>query len=121
MLGETGKSVWAAYEADKLSAGDRALVREYARSLDILDRLHDLTMGKRDVWVTIAFDDMGEIQVGVDRILETQIKVQGMAKQLHAEIRQSGIKQADGVADTGPEDVLARRRREKEERERKSG
>jgi hypothetical protein len=124
-LGESGQAIWDAYDAGKLDAGQRSLVLEFARCADTADRLADLADGRREAWASLVFDDMGEVHLSVDKILDQVIKTQGMLKQLHGELRQAGIKAKTGavpqVQDEGPEDVLAKRRRDKERRERQSG
>jgi hypothetical protein len=124
-LGETGKAIWDACEADKLDAVQRALILEYARCADTADRLAALADGRRESWASLVFDDMGEVHLQIDKILDQVNKNQGMLKQLHGELRQSGIKVGNGSTkadkDEGPVDVLGKRRQEKERRERQSG
>jgi hypothetical protein len=124
-LGPTGQDIWDAYQADKLDAGSRTLVLSYARAADIADRLDGLAMARKEQWASLVFDDMGEVQLSVDKILD-QARNQLMAlKQLHGELRQAGIKATGGgkteAKDEEPEDMLTRRRKEKEDRERKLG
>lgn len=121
-LRETGKAIWDAYSAGKLDAPTRSLVLEYARCADTLDRLDDLAQGRREAWASLVFDDMGEVNLAVDKILDQVVKTQGMLKQLHGELRMAGVKPGPGsMADEEPEDMLSKRRREKEQRERQSG
>jgi hypothetical protein len=123
-FGVTGTSIWSAYQASKLNAGHQALIREFARCADTLDRLDDLAKGRRDAWVVLAFDDMGEIHLSIDKILDQQIKTQGMLKQLHAEVRQAGLKADTGKVegkDERPKDMLAELRKRKSDREHQSG
>ena len=127
-LGKTGKAVWDAFGADKLDSASQALVRELARSAEVLDRLDGLASGRREVWVSLVFDEMGEIQLTVDKLLDEQRKTQVVFKQLFGELRQAGIKPQvrfnpgnKGEEDEGPVDVLAALRKKKEERERQSG
>lgn len=124
-LGETGKLIWAAYGADKLDAGSQALVRELARCADTLDRLDGLAIGRHDSWVVLAFDDLGEITLTVDKVLDQRRNHQLALKTLFAEVRQAGIKPVPVTGgkqqDEEPEDMLAKRRKDKEERERQLG
>lgn len=124
-LDKTGRAVWDAFQADKLDSGAQTLVLAYARAADIADRLNGLAVGRQDSWATLVFDDMGEVHLGVDKILD-QHRAQLLAiKQLHAELRQAGIKpveQASGQTAVGDEeDMLSKRRREREAREHKLG
>lgn len=124
-LGKSGKAIWDAYGAAQLDAGSRSLILELARAADTCDRLDGLVTGRQDRWALLVFDDMGEIHLSIDKILDERIKAQGILKQLHAEVRTSGLKavQITGTDETekGPEDMLAKRRRENEQRERQSG
>lgn len=124
-LGPSGQAVWDAYGVDRLDAGARQLVLAYARAADVADRLDGLAVARKETWASLVFDDMGEVHLSVDKILD-QHRAQLLAlKQLHSELRQAGIKptQTAGTKamDEGPEDMLARRRKEKEERERQLG
>jgi hypothetical protein len=124
-LSGTGRAIWEAYGADKLPAPDQALVRELARCADTLDRLDRLVVGKEDVWVVMTFDDMGEVHVSVDKILDQRRNHQLAFKQLVAEVRAAKIPLAGPAAKTlatdEPEDMLAKMRKAKEERERQLG
>ncbi len=123
-LGDSGKAIWDAYGASGLNAAHRTLVLEFARCADTADRLADLAAGRREVWVSLAFDDMGEIHVSVDKILDQVRATQNTLKTLHGEIRQAGIAiQAANAPrkDEEPQDMLAMLRQRKEERERQSG
>lgn len=124
-LGTSGQAIWSAYGADRLDAGGQALVRELARCADTLDRLDGLAIGRRETWVELIFDDMGEIHLVVDKILDQRRNHQLALKALFAEVRAAGIKAGDSGKgkdeNEEPEDMLTRRRREKEERERKLG
>lgn len=126
-LGTTGKAIWDAYEAANLDAGSRALVHAYARAADVADRLDGLATGRQDSWVVLTFDDMGEIHLSVDKILD-QLRAQLLAvKTIYAELRQAGIRptktesKPTTQADEEPTDMLTKRRKEREERERKLG
>lgn len=124
-LGTSGKAVWDGYGADHLDAGAQQLVLAYARAADIADRLDGLVIARKEGWATLVFDDMGEIHLSVDKILD-QHRAQLLAlKQIHSELRQAGIKPSEGAGtkakDEEPEDVLTKRRREREQRERKLG
>lgn len=121
-LGKHGQAIWDAYQASTLSAGYQALIRELARCADTLDRLDDLVSGRQETWASLVFDDMGEVHLCVDKILDERRNHQLALKALLAEVRQAGIKATDKPrADEEPEDMLTRRRREREERERKLG
>lgn len=124
-LGPSGQAIWDAYGAANLDAGSRTLVLAYARAADIADKLDGLAMARKEDWASLVFDDMGEVNLMVDKILD-QARNQLMAlKQLHGELRMAGIKATGGsgaeAKDEEPEDMLTRRRREREERERKLG
>lgn len=124
-LGATGQAVWDAYGADHLDAGARQLVLAYARAADVADRLDGLAVARKESWASLTFDDMGEVHLSVDKILD-QHRAQLLAlKQLHSELRQAGIKATaptgTKATDEEPDDMLARRRKEREERERKLG
>lgn len=124
-LGKHGQAIWDAYEASSLDAGSQGLIRELARCADTLDRLDDLACGRREVWASITFDDMGEVHLSIDKILDVRRNHQLAFKQLIAEVRAAGIKvkQVEQAAakDEEPEDMLTRRRKEREARERKLG
>jgi hypothetical protein len=124
-LGDFGKQIWDAYGADGLDPGSRAIVLAYARAADVADRLDGLASARQDSWATLVFDDMGEIHLQIDKILD-QHRAQLLAlKQLHGELRQAGIKATaptnPTARDEEPEDMLARRRKEREQRERQLG
>lgn len=124
-LGVSGKAIWDAYAADKLDAGARALVLEFARCADTLDRLDGLATGRQDSWASLVFDDMGEVHLSVDKVLDERRNHQIALKQLYSEMRMSRIQPDLGSGsnskDEGPEDMLAKLRRQREERESKSG
>lgn len=121
-LDTRGKAIWDSFNAGSLNAAERALVHELARCADTLDRLDALAMGRREAWVDLAFDDMGEIHLSVDKLLDERRTHQLAFKALIGEVRQAGIKPAQKkAADEEPEDMLTKRRKDKEERERKLG
>lgn len=124
-LGKTGQFIWDAYGAGKLDASSQALVRELARCADTLDRLDGLAAGRKGEWAFLVFDDMGEIHLSIDKVLDEQRKTQMVFKGLFGELRQAGIKvQAGGEVPQvagPPQDMLAILRKQKEDRERKSG
>jgi len=121
-LGKHGQAIWDSYGAAKLDAGSQALIRELARCADTLDRLNDLVSGRQEVWASLVFDDMGEVHLSVDKLLDERRNHQLALKALHTEVRMAGIKPTGNAkADEEPEDVLGKRRREREERERKLG
>lgn len=123
-LGDSGRTIWDAYGAEKLDAGSRSLVLAFARAADVADKLDGLAMGRQGSWVELVFDDMGEVHLSVDKVLD-QLRNQLLAvKTIYAELRQAGIRPAQAknpTADEEPEDMLAKLRKEKEERERKLG
>lgn len=94
-LEERGRSIWVAFEADKLPAGNRALIHEIARSADALDRLDALLVGRRDAWATIVFSDMGDVTLTVDGVLAERRQQQTNLKNLLMEARQAGLKQTN--------------------------
>lgn len=121
-LGQRGRRIWDSYGADKLPAGEQALVHELARCADTLDRLDGLAAAREESWATLIYTDMGEVHLSVDKILDERRNHQLALKALIAEVRQAGIKPAQKTAtDEEPEDMLTKRRREREERERKLG
>lgn len=124
-LGPTGQAIWKAYNASKLDAGSQALVRELARCADTLDRLDGLAAGRQDSWVILAFDEMGEVHLSVDKILDQRRNHQLAFKTLYAEIRAAKLPATTdgkpGEEPTQPEDMLAKLRKNKEQRERQSG
>lgn len=120
-LGVRGKAIWLAYAAGSRPAGERALVHELARCADTLDRLDALAAGRAEAWASLAFDGMGEITLTVDKVLDERRTHQIAFKTLIGEVRQAGIKAAAASQDEAPEDALAKRRREREERERQLG
>jgi hypothetical protein len=123
-LGDSGRAIWDAYGAEKLDAPARTLVLSYARAADVADRLDGLAMARTDSWATLVFDEMGEVHLAVDKILD-QTRNQLLAlKTIYAELRQAGIRPAQTksqTADEEPDDMLTKRRKEREERERKLG
>jgi hypothetical protein len=124
-LGETGKRIWDAYGAERLDAGSRVLVVAYARAADTADRLEQLVTAREERWALLVFDDMGEVHLTVDKILDQARNANLAVKQIHTELRQAGIKahvdKQSTVKDEEPEDMLTKRRKEREERERKLG
>jgi hypothetical protein len=124
-LGKSGQGIWAAFQADSLDKPAQALVRELARCADTLDRLDELSKGKREAWASLVFDDMGEVHLNVDKLLAEQRATQTVFKALYNELRQAGIKPDAGAGpkpkDEAPEDMLAAIRKRREDRERQSG
>ncbi len=121
-LGKTGEGIWTAFQADGLDKASQALVRELARCADTLDRLDELSKGKREAWASLVFDDMGEVHLAVDKLLSEQRQTQTVFKTLYNELRQAGVKPAEtGGSMAGPEDMLAALRKKKDDRERRSG
>lgn len=123
-LGPTGQEIWDAYGADRLDAGARTIVLAYARVADVADRLDALAVARVEAWAVLTFDDMGEVHLSIDKVLD-QLRAQLLAaKTIYAELRQAGIRPMQSTkakADEEPEDMLARRRKEREERERRHG
>lgn len=121
-LGPSGQAIWDAYDAGKLDAATKALVLEYARCADTADQLNGLVTARKETWASLVFDDMGEVHLSVDKILDQARNQQNALRGLHAELRQAGIKPT-AAKDEKPKgtDMLARRRREREERERQLG
>ena len=91
-LGERAAAFYAAYEADALPAGHRALVHEAARMLDTLDRLALLAAGDMDTWISINTVD-GDITLAINGVVAERRQQQIAFKQLMGEIRQLGLKQ----------------------------
>lgn len=123
-LGESGRLIWEAFNADRLEPHSRALVLELARCADTCDRLDGIAAGREDVWIDIARDDMGEIHLSIDRVLELRLKHQLALKTLYAEVRAAKLVSVPVGGASGapkePEDMLARLRRDKERRENQS-
>jgi hypothetical protein len=128
-LGVHGQAIWDAYGAARLDAGSQALIREYARCADTLDRLNDLAAGRQETWASLVFDDMGEVHLAVDKILDQVRQYQVTLKSLHAEVRAAGLKaeakvpggEGGNKKDERPKDMLAALRQRKEQRERRHG
>lgn len=92
-LGERGKGIWDAYEAQHLPAGHRALVHEAARLADTLDKLALLAAGDVDTWASILVDEMGEVTLEIGSVLSEARNQQTVFKNLMLEIRQAGLAQ----------------------------
>jgi hypothetical protein len=128
-LEASGQLIWNAYAGDRLDAASAALVRELARCADTLDRLDGLARGRRESWVVLAFDEMGEIHLSVDKILDQRRNHQLAFKQLIAEIRAAKIPinpeltktLKDQPTQQAEETPLEKARRMKAERERRLG
>lgn len=120
-LGASGQAIWAVFKGETLGAGDKALILELARCADMCDKLDGLAAGREDRWALLAFDDMGEIHLQIDKVLELRLKHQLALKTLYAEVRAAKIGVKEGGGEVEQEDMLARARRMKEERERQSG
>lgn len=123
-LGETGQAIWAAYKAETLDAGTRALVLELARCADTCDRLDGLASARQESWAQLVFDDMGEIHLVIDKILELRLKHQTTLKALYAEVKAARIQPEAKSGPAGgevPVDMLAKIRKQKEMREHQSG
>lgn len=87
-----GQAIWAAYAADTLDAPSRALVQEAARCADTLDKLDALLAGRRDAWVKLVFDEMGNVELSVDKVLNERRMYQLAFMQQMNAIRAAGIK-----------------------------
>lgn len=123
-LGESGRAIWEAYGGASLDAGSRALVLEFARCADTCDRLDGLAAGRQESWILLAFDDMGEIHLNIDKLLELRLKHQTTLKLLYGEIRAAKIELSSAAGapqPEQPEDMLGALRKLKAERERQSG
>lgn len=123
-LGPTGQAIWDVYGADQLDAGSRTLVLSYARAADTADRLNALATGRQETWVSLVFDEMGEVHLSVDKILDQSRNQLLAVKTIFAELRQAGIRPTQAAtqrADEEPDDMLTRRRKEREKRERQLG
>lgn len=123
-LGETGRAIWDAFEASKRDAFQQALIREIARCADTLDTLDALILGRRPIWAELIFDDMGQVNLFIDKALDQRRNYELTLRALFAEARAAGLKpagvKASGV-DEEPEDMLARMRKAKSDRERQHG
>lgn len=95
-----GREIYAAFNADSLPAGNRALVMEAARCADLLDKLDGLIQGDQSAWLKLVFDDMGEVTLSMDGVVGERRQQQMALRQLMSEIRQAGIKQAAGEEKT---------------------
>jgi hypothetical protein len=124
-LGTTGNAIWQAYGGDQLDSPSAALILELARCADTCDRLNDLVVGRAELWAMIVFDDMGEVNLVIDKLLDQRRNHQLALKALVAEVRAAKIPIQAGTLKTkapdAPEDMLARLRQEKEQRERQLG
>lgn len=114
-LRERGKEIWAAFSADALPAGSRALVHEACRLADTLDRLDAILGGRQKEWIKVEVDALGEVTLVVDALLGERRQQALAFKMVMQEIRTAGI-QETGTQEKKPEgrtgivDELRRRR-----------
>lgn len=124
-LGKHGQAIWDTYKGETLDAGSQALIRELARLTDALDELDDLASGRKERWAVAIPNDLGEVTLVVDKILDQRRNHALALKAIYAEARSAGLRPvaaSGGISkDEEPEDALAKRRREREDRERKLG
>lgn len=128
-LDHVGKAIWDGYGAGSLDPGARALVLEFARCADTLDRLDGLAAAKHESWAILTFDDMGEIHLSVDKILDERRQHQIALKQLFGEMRMCGIKplqaglpvEAAAAQPGSPQAVVDELRARRENREQQYG
>jgi len=95
-LRERGKEIWAAFGADALSAGSRALVHEACRLADTLDRLDAILGGRQKEWCKVELNDLGEITLSVDPLLSERRQQALAFKMIMQEIRTAGIQETGG-------------------------
>lgn len=115
LLGDRGRDIWDAFQADNLAAGHRALVHEAARLADTLDRLSRVAAGDKSTWLHLALDEMGEVTLALDSVLSEIRNQQTVFKNLMLEIRQAGlvqnnpnVKAKDEIADVDESDVVVK-------------
>ncbi len=121
-LEASGRAIWDSLGAERQPPAARALILEYARLADTADRLAGLAAGRKESWVELVYDEMGEINLAIDKLLAEQRNTQMSLKGIHAELRAAGLLVAAAPAPAEVEETpLERRRREKEQRERQLG
>jgi hypothetical protein len=95
-LKERGKAIWAAYGADELPEGSKAMVHELCRLADSLDKL-DMILGARATeWAKIVDGIEGEVTLEVNGLLGERRQHALAFKVLYNELRAAGIKEATG-------------------------
>ena len=95
-LKERGKAIWAAYGADDLPEGSKAMVLEFCRLADALDKL-DLILGaNKTEWAKIVVDDLGEVTLEVNALMGERRQHALAFKVLYAEMRAAGLKETGG-------------------------
>ncbi len=98
-LKERGKAIWRSYGAGSLPAGPQALVHEYARLADALDKLDTILGARATDWARIVLDEIGEVTLEVNGLLGERRQHAMALRTLHAEIRAAGIQPIDQKKD----------------------
>jgi hypothetical protein len=95
-LKERGQAIWETYEADRLPEGSKAMVHEFARLADALDKL-DMILGARATeWAKIVDGIEGEVTLEVNGLLGERRQHALAFKVLYNELRAAGIKERSG-------------------------
>ena len=99
-LKDRGKSIWAAYGADDLPEGSKAMVLEFCRLADALDRLDTILAARATEWAKIVDGIEGEVTLEVNGLLGERRQHALAFKVLYAELRSAGIKEDAGSTET---------------------
>lgn len=95
-LKERGQAIWAAYSADDLPEGTKAMVHELCRLADTLDKL-DMILGARaSEWAKIVDGVDGEVTLEVNGLIGERRQNALAFKVLYAELRSAGAKEVTG-------------------------
>lgn len=98
-LKDRGKAIWDAYDADSLPEGTKAMVHEFCRLADALDKLDMLLAVNKDTWAKIVEDVAGEVTLEVNGLLGERRQHALAFKVLYAELRSAGVKETGGEAE----------------------
>ncbi len=84
-----GRRLWRALTADgEPPALEVPLIEELCRLVDRLDRFDGMVNGRDRAWLQLQLDDLGEVEVVVDKVLAEARQQQATFKQLLSELRQ---------------------------------
>ena len=95
-LKDRGKAIWATYGADDLPDGSKAMVLEFARLADALDKLDAILNAHKTEWAKIVVDDIGEVTLEVNALMGERRQHALAFKVLYAELRAAGVKEDSG-------------------------
>ncbi len=96
-LRERGRAIYDAYEADSLPEGTRAMVVEFARLAEALDKLDMILRANKTEWAKILLDEMsGEVTLEVNGLLGERRQHALAFKTLYNELRAAGVKETGG-------------------------